>query len=379
MPAVQIAPNIYWVGVHDWELRFCGSYNTPRGTTYNAYLIIDEKVTLIDTVKGAFADEMIARIKGIIDPAKIDYIICQHAELDHAGALGQMMHCAKNAQLITSPAGKSTLKAHFGNDWDAREVKTNDTLSIGKRTLTFIQAAMLHWPDSMFTYSAQDKILFSNDAFGAHIATAQRFNDEAGDELIDEARKYYAVIVSPYASFVQKKLKEITELNVAIDMIAPAHGLVWRQPNIILEAYKKWSEGSTKEKITIVYDTMWHSTEKMAHEIARGIMDEGVEVHVFNLRTSEWSAIIGNILESRLIAVGSPTLNMGMYPTVGGFLTFLKGLRPGLKKAAAFGSYGWGKAAVKAINEEFQRMKLQTLESLEIRVCSYVSAMRRVF
>lgn len=375
MSAFKIAPNIYWVGAIDWNLRFCGSYNTPRGTTYNAYLIVDEKIALIDTVKDGFAGEMLARIKEIIDPAKIDYIIAQHAEFDHSGALPEIMAIAKNAELITSPAGKNALEAHFGTHWQARQtevgqartVKTGDTLSLGKKTLTFIQAEMLHWPDNMFTYVREDAILFSNDAFGAHIATSQRYADEVGHVAFEEAAKYFAVIVSVYSTLVQKKLKEIEQMGIAIKMIAPAHGLLWRQPQEILGAYKRWASGEAEAKATIVFDTMWKSTEKMAREIARGLSSEGVEVCVFNLRASDWSVIIKEIIESRIILIGSPTLNMGMFPSVGGFLTFLKGIRPPNKKAAAFGSYGWGKGAVGAINEELLKMKFSVLESLELK------------
>lgn len=367
MAAIKIAPNIYWVGAIDWNLRFCGSYSTPRGTTYNAYLIIDEKITLIDTVKGTQGVEMLSRIKEIIDPAKIDYVICQHAEMDHSGALPYIMDIAKKATLIGTQACADALNTHYQTNWNMRVVKTGDTLSLGKKTLTFIEAAMLHWPDNCFTYCKEDKILFSNDAFGAHIATDERYVDEIGDAVMDEAAKYYAVIVSPYASFVQKKLKEIEEMKIDIAMIAPAHGAIWRQPEKIISAYKRWSSGETSVMVTIIFDTMWHSTEKMASEIARGISSEGVKVCVHHLRSSDPSVITRDIVESRLIAVGSPTLNMGMFPSVGGYLTFLKGLRLFNKKAAAFGSYGWGKKAAQVINEEFAKMKFEILESLELQ------------
>jgi flavorubredoxin len=231
----------------------------------------------------------------------------------------------------------------------------------------FIEAKMLHWPDNMFTYVKEDGLLFSNDVFGQHIATSQRFADEVGSIAIGEAAKYFAVIVSVYANLVQKKLKELEDMGIDIRMIAPAHGLIWQRPQQIMEAYKRWSKGKAERKITIIFDTMWHSTEKMANEIARGVAYEGVEVRVFNLRNSDWSEMIKEIIESGLIAVGSPTLNMGMYPTVGGFLTFLKGIRPVNKKAVAFGSYGWGKGAVKEINKELKAMNFTVLEGLEIK------------
>ena len=367
MSSIKILPGIYWVGAIDWNLRFCGSYSTPRGTTYNAYLIIDEKIALIDSVKDGFEDEMLERIKEVVDPAKIDYIICQHSEMDHSGALPKLMEIATRAKVIATQEGKDALAAQFGTNWNAQTVKTADTLSLGNKTLMFIEAKMLHWPDNMFTYVKEDCILFPNDAFGQHIATFQRFEDEIGPVAIEEATKYFAVIVSVYANIVQEKIKEIENMGIDIKMIAPAHGLIWRQPQKIIEAYKRWSRGEGGRRITIIFDTMWRSTEKMANEIARGISHEGVEARVFNLRNSDWSEMIKEIIESRLIAVGSPTLNMGMYTTVGGFLTFLKGIRPLNKKAVAFGSYGWGKGAVKAINKELIEMKFDVLEGLEIK------------
>lgn len=367
MSAVKISPGIYWVGAIDWNLRFCGSYNTPRGTTYNAYLIVDEKIALIDSVKNGFENEMLARIKEIIDPVKIDYVISQHAERDHAGAMPELMKVATRAKVIATKAGKSSLFANYGSDWGAKVVKTGDKLELGKKTLMFIEAAMLHWPDSMFTYLKEDGILFPNDAFGQHIATHKRYYDEVGFAAMEEATKYFAVIVSVYSPIVQNKIKEIEDMGIDIKMIAPSHGVIWREPKTIIDDYKKWSSGKAGRKVTVVFDTMWQSTETMAQEIVRGISHENVEVCLFNLRTSDWSMIIKDVIESRLIVVGSPTLNMGMYPTVGGFLTFLKGIRPSNKKAAAFGSYGWGKGAVKTINGELEKMKFTVLESLEIQ------------
>ncbi|MDP6612939.1 MAG: FprA family A-type flavoprotein [Candidatus Hydrothermarchaeota archaeon] len=364
---VALANGVYWVGAIDWNLRFCGSYNTPRGTTYNAYLIVDEKIALVDTVKTGFEDEMLKRIGEIVDPAKIDYIICNHAEMDHSGAMLNLMEVAKKAKIYATSTGKDTLWEHYSRDWDVEVVKTGDELSLGKKTLRFISASMLHWPDNMFTYIKEDHILMSNDAFGGHIAAHYRFEDEVGPAAMDEATKYFAVIVSLYSTIVQKKLKEIKDMGIAIDMIAPAHGAIWRSPGKILDAYDRWSRGEAGCKATVVFDTMWHSTEKMAREVTRGIADKGVEARLFNLRTSDWSEIIKEIIESRAIVVGSPTLNMGMYPTVGGFLTFLKGIRPPNKKAAAFGSYGWGKGAVRDINKALKDMKIELLPSLEVK------------
>lgn len=364
---VELAKGVYWVGAIDWNLRFCGAYNTPRGTTYNAYLVVDDKIALVDTVKHGFEDEMLKRIEEIVDPAEIDYVICNHVEMDHSGAMPKLMEVAKKAKVYATKLGKDGLWEHYSKDWDAEVVKTGDELSLGEKTLMFISASMLHWPDSMFTYIKEDRILMPNDAFGQHIAAHYRFEDEVGAAVMEEAAKYFAVIVSVYSSIVQKKLKELNALGIKIDMIAPAHGVIWRSPEKILKAYDRWSRGEAKNKATVVFDTMWRSTEKMAQEVTRGIASEGVEARLFNLRTSDWSEIIKEIIESRVIVVGSPTLNMGMYPTVGGFLTFLKGIRPPNKKAAAFGSYGWGKGAVRDINKALEGMKFELLPSLEVK------------
>src|SRR3989338_7182513 len=281
MSSIKILPDIYWVGAIDWNLRFCGSYSTPRGTTYNAYLIIDEKIALIDSVKDGFEDEMLERIKEVVDPAKIDYIICQHSEMDHSGAIPKLMEIATRAKVIATQDGKDALLAHFGTNWNAQTVKTADTLSLGNKRLMFIEAKMLHWPDNMFTYVKEECILFPNDAFGQHIATFQRFEDDVGPVVIEEATKYFAVIVSVYANIVQEKIKEIENMGIDIKMIAPAHGLIWRQPQKIIEAYKRWSRGEAGRKITIIFYIMWSSTAKLANEIARGISQEGVEVRVF--------------------------------------------------------------------------------------------------
>lgn len=364
---LEIKKGIYWVGVIDWNLRVCGSYNTPRGTTYNAYLIADEKIALVDTVKMGFEDEMLARIEEIVDPGKIDYLVCQHSELDHSGAMPAVMKVAKKARVIATQSGKNNILAHFGTNWNADTVKTSQTISLGKKTLMFIEAKMLHWPDNTFTYLKEDGILFTNDAFGQHIATDKRYDDEVGPEAIQEATKYFAVIVSVYSSLVAEKIAEIEGMNLDIKMIAPSHGVIWRQPKNIINAYKRWTSGEARRKATIAFDTMWHSTEKMAQEIAKGLIAEDIEVRVFNLRSSDWTEIIKEIIESRLIVVGSPTLNMNMYPTVGGFLTFLKGIRPPNKKAAAFGSYGWNEGAVKAINAELEKMNFKVLDGLYVK------------
>jgi flavorubredoxin len=362
MSKVELAEGVYWVGAIDWNLRSCGAYNTPYGTTYNCYLVMSDKIALVDTVKAGFEHEMLERIKEIIDPAKIDYLICNHVEFDHSGAMPALMKVAANAKVVASRMGKTGLAKHHHTDWGAEVVKTGDTISLGRKTLEFIEAPMIHWPDSMFTYLMENKILMPNDAFGQHIATSRRFEDEVGPEAMEEAAKYFAVIVSPYSTMVQKKLKEIEERGIKIDIIAPSHGVIWRQPAKIIDAYKRWSSGEAMDKVTVVFDTMWGSTARMADEIARGIGDEGLQVSQFNLRNSDWSIIAREIMDSKLLVVGSPTLNREVYPTVGGFLKFLSGLRPSTKKAAVFGSYGWGGGASKSMKEELAKGGIEVIE-----------------
>jgi len=349
---VEIKPGIFWVGGVDWDIRDFHGYTTRRGTTYNAYLIIDEKIVLVDTVKHYLYEEMLARIKDIVDPSKIDYIISNHVEMDHSGSLPFMVKAAPNATIITSPNGEKGLKRHFKTDgWRFHVVKTGDTLKIGKRTLAFVQTPMVHWPDSMVTYIPEERLLLPNDAFGQHIADTQRFDDGiAWGILKEEAAKYYGNIVLPYGDQVKKALEALGGLQ--IDMIAPSHGIIWRSriPDIIGE-YRRWADNDTEETALIVYDTMWGSTEKMAHALKDGIENVGIPVKMRNLKVTHMSDVITDLLTTRLIIIGSPTLNNGMLPSVGGFLTYVKGLRPKRRIGFAFGSYGWGGQSVGEIEK----------------------------
>jgi flavorubredoxin len=350
MKPIEIKTGIYWVGGIDWNLRNFHGYLTQRGTTYNAYLIIDEKVVLVDTVKHYLFDEMLARIQAVIDPSQIDYLVSNHVEMDHSGGLPKMKSIAPNAQLITSPNGKKGLQRHFKEEWDPHVVKSSDTLSIGTRTLQFFLTPMVHWPDSMVTYLPEEKLLLPNDAFGQHIATTERFDDEVGcwDVLHEEAAKYYANIVLPYGDQVKRALDALSGLE--IDMVAPSHGIIWRSylPRI-LEAYQKWANNEAENRALIVYDTMWGSTEKIAYSLLEGLEEVDIPVTLRNLKTLHISDIVTDVLRSQAILIGSPTLNMGMLPTMGGFLTYLKGLRPKKRIGFAFGSYGWGGQAVQEI------------------------------
>ncbi len=360
MKAIEIKKGIYWVGAIDWDLRNFHGYLTQRGSTYNAYLIMDDKITLVDTVKHYKFDEMLQRIKTVVDPSEIDYIVSNHVEMDHSGSLPMFMKIAKKATVITSPNGEKGLKRHFKEDWNMKTVNNGDILNIGKRSLTFALATMVHWPDSMATYIPEEKLLLSNDAFGQHIASSERFNDEYDWGVVkEEAAKYYANIVLPYGTQVQKVLGALGSLK--IDMIAPSHGLIWSTHlNDIIACYKKWSANTCDDnKAVIVYDTMWHSTEKMAYAINDAFGRKSIKCSVRSLLTSHISDIMTDILEANYICVGSPTLNNGMMPTVSAFLTYLKGLAPKNRIGIAFGSYGWGGQSVGQIEKIMEDTKFQ--------------------
>ena len=359
---IEIVDNIYYVGIIDWNLRNFHGYSTNRGSSYNSYLIIDDKIALIDQMKGLFTNQFVENIKEIIDPLKIDYLICNHLEGDHSQSLPVLAELAPNAQIVTSERGKAGFLRMYKKNWDIQTVKEGDTINLGKRTLTFVPVPMVHWPDSMVTYCTPDNILFSNDAFGQHIARSKIFDDENDiEKVLDEAKKYYANIVMHLSNIIARVLKKVTEeLKLDIKMICPSHGVIWRSHiSKILEKYIYWSSKQTEEKVLIIYDTMWHSTEKMAFAIAEGIRQKGVEVRIYNLTETNNSDIIKEVLDSKGLLIGSPTLNNGLFPTVGGFLTYLKGLKPPTKVSGAFGSYGWSpKGAVEAIIEELKDAKI---------------------
>jgi len=363
MPPVEVSENVFWVGAVDWNVRnFHGfTYSTHRGTTYNAYLIVDEKTALIDSVYGPFASEMIERIKAVVGPSKIDYIVANHVETDHSGAISEILKLAPKAKLLGTARCKEGLQKHYFGNWGFQVVKTGDEVKLGKRTLRFIEAPMLHWPDSMFTYVEKDVLLLPNDAFGQHLATSKRFDDEVDEKiLMDEAAKYYANILWPFNQLILRKIDEIQKMGLKINMIAPSHGIIWRSnPGKIVEAYVRWSKGEAKRRILVVYDTMWNSTEKMAKAMIEGISSEGVETTLFRLPFSDRGGILKELLDAKGILIGSSTINNGVLPTVAPFLEELQGLRPKIKVAAAFGSYGWGGGAVKTIEEKLKNVGIE--------------------
>jgi len=354
--------DIDWVGYVDWTVRDFHSYHTARGATYNAYLLRDEKTALIDTVKAPFAESLLARIATLTDLAKVDYVVCNHAEPDHAGALSQVMAALPNATLLCNKKCSDTLSMyHDTSRWKIQQVGTGQTVSLGRRTLQFIDTPMVHWPESMFTYVPEEKLLFSMDAFGQHYATSQRFDDEEDlNVIMEEAKSYYANIIMFYGKRVQKVLAQASELE--IEMIAPSHGLIWRKyiPNIIA-AYKDWAACRAQPKVLVVYDSMWKSTERMARAILEGASSAGVQAKLIHVRHSSRTRIVMEILDAAAVAFGSPTLNNCMMPEVAALLTYLKGLRPMGKAGMAFGSYGWGRGGPKAINEWLEEMKWDIL------------------
>lgn len=361
----EIVKGIYSVGAIDWDIRDMHGYSTNRGTTYNAFLIIDKKITLVDTVKRYCMDQLLTNIREIIDPAKIDYIVANHIEMDHTGCLPEIMEIVKPEKLICSTMGKKALIDHFHReDWPYEVVKSNDEISLGKRTLRFIETRMLHWPDSMFTYVKEDGLLFSSDAFGEHMASSELFDDEVDlSKLMYECGKYYANILYPFSPLVNKLMKALTDLNLDLKMIAPDHGVIWRKhiPEV-LEAYNRWSSGQAEKKVLIIYETMWDSTRKMAYAINHGLKEHDLSVSMINLKVAHYSDVVTEVLNSRAIVLGSSTLNNGMLPAVNTFIYYLKGLKPFNKYAAAFGSFGWSGEAVGLLNGICTDLKLDVIE-----------------
>lgn len=361
MNNVKLAEGVYYVGAVDWNLRDFHGYTTPRGVTYNSYLIVDEKVCLIDTVKAPFANELLERISDIIDPGRIDYIITNHVEPDHAGALPTIIKKAPQAKVFITAQGRDAVPKYFGGQYDFHVVKEGDVLNLGRNSLHFVPLPMLHWPDSMATYLDGEQILFSNDAFGQHISTTKRFDDENDlSTVLYEAAKYYANILMPFGRLVAKALDKTG--SFPIKMIAPSHGVVWRKHiDAIVTKYQQWGNGETANKVIVAYDSMWGGTEAMAKRILEGVAAAGIEAKLYRMSTAERSEAVWDLLEAKGLLIGSSTLNNGMLPTMGALLTYLKGLRPAGKTAAAFGAYGWGGGAQKDI-EEYLKLAGMKLE-----------------
>ncbi len=358
----ELTKGVYWVGVVDWGLRHFHGYelSTHRGSTYNSYLILDEKVVLVDTVWGPFQDQLIENIRQIIDPAKIDIVVANHGETDHSGGLPVVMRYAPEALVVVSGRGEESVEGHYHQPWKFKRVKTGEKIKIGQNELIFVEAPMLHWPDSMFTYLTGKNILMPNDAFGQHYATPFRFNDQVDqEELYEEALKYYANILTPFSNLVLKKIEEVWALNLPVEIIAPSHGVIWRKdPLQIVKKYQEWARQIPAKSAVILYDTMWEGTRRMAEAIGQGLATAGVPYKIFYMAVSDRNDVITEIFKAKAIIVGSPTLNQGLLPTIMPILEDIKGLKFQNKIGAAFGTYGWSGESVKLIEEHFQQCKI---------------------
>ncbi len=370
MNAVEVKKDVYWVGVKDWNLVEFHGYKTPHGSTYNSYLIMDDKITLVDGVKHYLTDEQLARIQSLVDFSKIAYIVVNHVEQDHSGSVPALMKLAPQAKIVTNAMGKRALEDHFDTTgWEYVIVKTGDSLSIGRRNLEFVTTPMLHWPDSMMTYVKEDKLLLSNDGFGQHYCTDALFvKDAKFDVVMREAQSYYANILFPYGAQAEKALNTAGDLGLDIEMIAPSHGCIWsgeKEVSAILAAYGKWASGKDEGKAVIVYDTMWGATATLADAVMSVFQDAGIPVVKYCLSNKDVSEVMVDFLDAKYICVGSPTLNNELFPRVAAFLTYMKGLQPKNKKAFAFGSYGWKPGVVNNIQAVFEALGWETVAPFE--------------
>lgn len=361
--AIRISDHVYWVGAIDWSIRDFHGYTTPHGSTYNAYLVLADKITLIDAVKEPFFDEMLARIASVIDPSRIDYIVSNHSEQDHSGCLFPVIDHIEPEKVFASAVGVKTLKDIFHGACDILPVKDGEALSLGNMDLTFMETRMIHWPDSMFTYLEKDSLLFSQDAFGMHLATLERFADELPMDMLKyEAATYYANIVLPYSAVVLKALQKVAATRWAIRVIAPDHGPVWRKDlGVILDLYEKWALQKPAAKAVVVYGTMWHSTEKMAKAIAEAMAVAGIRVKLLSMNDVHRSEVVYEVLDAGALVVGSPTLNNNILPQMADVMTYLKGLKPANLIGAAFGSYGWSGESVKDLEATLKEMKVDVV------------------
>ena len=361
--AVKVTEKVWWVGAIDWHLREFHGYRTSRGTTYNAFLVLDDKVTLIDTVKAPFFEEMRERIASVIEPEKIDYIVSNHAEMDHSGSLAMAMQEFKAEKLFCSMQGEKALKAHFHDKLSAMEVvKTGDSIALGKNSLAFVETKMLHWPDSMVSYLTGEKILFSQDAFGMHLAGSERFADEYCDSVLyEEAKKYFANILLLQSGKIIDLLDNLPGLDLDIDIVAPDHGPVWRNGDHgkIIDFYREFAEQKPEKRAVVLFDTMWHSTEAMANAIAEGLIQSGISTELISLHSCDRSEAITRIMGAGVLAVGTPTINNNMYPSLGDMLTYMRGLKPKIAVGGAFGSFGWSGEGAKQVAEALTLMNIE--------------------
>ncbi len=359
MHAIKVTDKIYWVGAIDWNVRDFHGYSTNKGTTYNAFLILDKKIALIDTVKKEFYPEMLSRIKSVIDPQKIDLIISNHAELDHSGSLKAAIADIKPEHVYASTLGAANLKAHLGEDLPVEIIPNGGSLDLGEDSLTFIESRMLHWPDSMICLLKKANILFCNDIFGMHYASSYRFDDEVAErDWLYEAKKYYANIILPYSKIVTAFLGQVTKLGIKPSVICPDHGPIWRKdPERIVNLYAEFAAQKNRNKVIVIYDTMWGSTEKMACAVTDGLISAGVEVKQMSLHATHRSDAATELLDAAGLILGTPVLNQEIYPSLGDLITYFKGLKKQNLIGAAFGSYGWSDGAITGL-ETIMKEKL---------------------
>lgn len=361
MQAIKVTDKVYWVGAIDWNIRDFHGYSTNQGTTYNAFLIIDKKVTLIDTVKKEFYEEMVARIKSIIDPKQIDIIISNHAEMDHSGSLTRAIADFEPEHVYASALGAQNLKAHFGEDLKVEVVANNSTLELGEDSLTFVEARMLHWPDSMISLLNKENILFCNDIFGMHYASSQRFDDEVNEaDWIYEAKKYYANIILPYSKVVTAFLKHVTDMKISPKIICPDHGPIWRSnPGKIIGMYADFAAQKNKNKVLVIYDTMWGSTGKMASAVTDGLVKAGIEVKQMSLHAEHRSDVATELIDAAGLILGTPVLNQEIFPSLADLTTYVRGLKKENLLGAVFGSYGWSDGAINNLETILKDMKAE--------------------
>ena len=370
--AVRITGRVWWVGAIDWSIRDFHGYMTKRGSTYNAYLILADKVTLMDTVRAPFRSEMMARIASVINPADIQYIVSNHSEMDHSGCLPDVIDAVRPEKVFTSVMGAKTLKEIFHRELPLIPLKDGDRLSLGNMTLSFLETRMLHWPDSMFSYLAEEQVLFSQDAFGMHLASSRRFDDEMDPAILRyEAATYFANILTPYAALITKLLARVASAGLQFKIIAPDHGPVWRKDiQGILNRYAEWAVQKPTRKVVVVYGTMWHSTEKMALAITEGLLAGSIEVKLMSMDACHRSDVAYELLDAGALIVGSSTLNNNMLPGMADILTYLKGLKPKNLLGAAFGSHGWSGEAPRQIQEVLSEMKVELVgDPIQTRHC----------
>lgn len=383
MKALEVKKDVYWVGVKDWNLMEFHGYSTPHGSTYNSYLLMDEKITLVDGVKHYMSEENLCRIRSLTDFSKIEYVIVNHVEMDHSGNIPDIMKLAPQAKIVTNIAGKKALEEHFDTEgWEYVIVKTGDSLNIGKRNLEFVTTPMLHWPDSMMTYVKEDKLLLSNDGFGQHYACDTIFVNEAPwDIVLREAQSYYANILFPFGAQAEKALATAGDLGLDIEMIAPSHGCIWqgeKEVSTILGLYAKWASGKNEGKAVVVYDTMWGATAVLAEAVMSVFQDAGIPVVKHCLTNKNVSEVMVDFLDAKYICIGSPTLNNELFPRVAGFVTYMKGLAPKNKKGFAFGSYGWKPGITKKIQDVFEALGWETIEPFEEKYTPKCDAVEKI-